>query len=166
MSLLNAKFPLYSIRAHIAFRDAPPYRLITTKYGEYVLDYLDKDEGDTFAERRLSLLTAGSGYKLYPLKERFDSLASVINSTKKIFVDARGKVVRKGGDGRSFRKCCHAKVIHFEQAFDGSYRLFTRDHTFIAHTYGTYVEYLKIAGGVVLLNVMDTLDNRRHRVLV
>lgn len=160
----NAAFPLYAIRAHIEFKDEPPYRLITTKYGEYVLDYLDKYE--TYAVRRLDLLTAGSGYKLYPLKERFDNLASVINSKHRMFIDANGKVIRKGGDNRSYYKCHHERVIHYERAHDGNYRLFTRDHIFVAQNLCNFVEYIEVGGGVVLLNVMDSLHNKRSRVLI
>lgn len=162
--MLNADFPLYSIRAHIEFREEPPYQLIVTKYGEYVLDYIDKHK--TYAERRLDLLTAGSGYKLYPLKERFNSIAAVINSDRKMFIDANGKILTKGGDNRSYRTCIHKKVLHYEVAYNGKYRLFTKDDIFVTDRLGYFVEYIELGGSRILLNVMDSLDNKRVRVLI
>ncbi|CAM0085728.1 hypothetical protein VPHD139G2_0036 [Vibrio phage D139 g2] len=162
--MLNCTFPLYSIRQHNRIYEEPPYKLIENGFGVYVLDFIDQD--GTYAGRRLELLTAGSGYKVYPLKERFDSIASFINSTRKMFIDADGKILRKGGDDRTYYKCIHKKVLHYEVAYDGNYRLFTADKCFLSRTLGYYVEYIRIGKADILLNVVDSLDNVRHRVLV
>lgn len=165
MSLLNVSFPLYSLRGYIEIIEEPPYRVVTTKYGKYILDFIDTSEG-TFASRRLELLTSDPGYPLYQLKERFDGLAQIINSNRREFIDCNGKIVRKGGDHRSYVKCKHAKVLHYEVAHNGKYRLFTKDLLFVSSTLGNYVEYIELGHSSILLNVMDNLDNCRKRLLL
>ncbi|CAL9971702.1 hypothetical protein VPHD51_0037 [Vibrio phage D51] len=163
--MLNVNFPMYSLRGYIEITEEPPYRVVTTKYGKYVLDFIDTSEG-TFASRRLELLIRDPGYPLYKLSERFDGIAQIINSNRREFIDSNGKIVRKGGDDRSYRKCLHSRVLHYEVAHNGKYRLFTKDQMFVSSLLGNYVEYIELGNSSVLLNVMDDLENKRHRVLV
>ena len=161
----NYNFPLYSLRAHLEIVESPPYRVVVTPYGKYVLDYIDTSKG-TLAERRMELLTMDTGYPLYRLKERCDNIAQVINSPRKRFIDATGRVVSRTHSNRSFHKCHHKKVLHYEVAHNGKYRLYTKEDTFVSSILGSYVEYIEIGGAKILLNVMDSLANKRHRVLV
>lgn len=92
MSKEGLQFPYYALREYSNIWDEGPYKLISTYYNTYVLDYVDKSGAPTLAERRLLLLSEKLPYKLYSLNGRYTHIAPMLMTTNRLFLDSLGNI--------------------------------------------------------------------------
>ena len=110
LPMLN--FPYYSLRQYDRIWDEGPYKLISTYYGTYVLDYVDKTRGKTLAERRLQLLTSTDlPYKVYQFEKRYTNVAQLLIDPHRIFLDKEGEVKKIRKPHRYRLTCCKVLSI-------------------------------------------------------
>ena len=100
-------FPYYSLRQYDRIWDEGPYKLISTYYSTYVLDYADKTRGETLAERRLQLLTSADlHYKVYPFSKRCVNIAQMLTASNNVFIDCYGNIKKIKKPKRYRLTCC------------------------------------------------------------
>lgn len=158
MQLSKAKFPLYKIPKTSKVVAKPPYLLLTTETKEYVLDLQDKT--DPFVERRFKLLTSDPGYPVYRLKERYTSIAQVLNSKARKFIDSDGTIIHVRREKHHPTKI--QKVHSYDRTHDGKFLLFTLRASYVSSLLYNYVVTINIAGADVLVGgVDDPADARR-----
>jgi hypothetical protein len=159
MQLNNFNYPLFGLRAYARVFEEYPYKLIQTKERIYVLDIINSEL--PFVERRLKLLTSDSGYPIYSLKERFTSLAQVLNSSKRTFIDSTGKMVKI--ERKKYYKTKVSKVMGFDSTHDGRYLLFTLRDSFICNMLYNYLVTINFNGVDILVGgVEDPTTARRN----
>lgn len=162
MQLNNFNYPLFGIRTYVRVFEEYPYKLLQTKDRTYVLDIINSDL--PFVERRKKLLTSDSGYPIYKLPERFSSLAQVLNSSKRTFIDINGKLVKITRDKQYMTKV--SKVLGFDTAYDGRFLLFTLRDSFLCNRLYNYVVTIKFNGADILVGGVDdpTEARRSYRI--
>lgn len=158
MQLLKAAFPLYAIGSYEEIFESAPYRLIRTRYKTYVLDILDSK--DSFQERRLRLLTLDPGYPIYKLKQRFTSLAQILHSSRRMFIDSNGKLYKLNRT-KPHKVSLH-KVLHYERTHNGKFLLITKQGNYVTDQLYTYVTTITVSGARVYMGgVNDPGDARK-----
>lgn len=158
MQLLKAAFPLYALRSYEEIYEFAPYRLIRTKFKTYVLDIVGSD--DSFQERRLRLLTQDPGYPIYALKERYTSLAAILHSKRKVFIDSTGKIYTLKRE--KYYKVSNARVVHHQQTYNGKFLLSTAHYNYVTDRVYNYVSTIEISGAKVYVGgLMDLSEARK-----
>lgn len=157
MQLLKAAFPLYSLGSYEEIFESAPYRLIRTRYKTYVLDILDSPL--SFQERRLRLLTADPGYPVFRLKKRFTSLAQVLHSKHRVFIDSNGKVF-KLKRSKNHRVSLH-RVLHYERTYNGKFLLITKQGNFVTDKVYTFVTTITVSGVPVYMGGVNKPEEAR-----
>ena len=156
--MLTCKFPLYALRANFGREEEAPYVLIVSRTNKYVLD-MPMLQGD-YAARRLQLLQMELDYPVYPLKERFTSLAQVVKTKRKEFIDADGKVWKK--NPRRFYKIKSYKVLMHSRTWDGKFLLQTAVGNFVYPELGMYVTVVETNTSFILFDVGDEPSSRER----
>jgi hypothetical protein len=156
--LSNFNYPLFGIRAYTRIYEEYPYKLIQTKESTYVLDIVNSSL--PFVERRKKLLTSDSGYSIYNLKERFTSLAQVLNSSKRTFIDNNGKVVKITRE--NVYKTKVSKVLGYDATYDGKFLLFTLRDSFLCSVLYNFVVTINFNGADILVGGVDDPKTARR----
>jgi hypothetical protein len=156
--LSNFSYPLFGIRSYVRIFEEYPYKLIETKYNTYVLDIVNSSL--PFVERRKKLLTSDAGYPMYSLKERFTSLAQVLNSSKRTFIDNNGKLVKL--TRTKVYKTKVLKVLGYDTTYDGNFLLFTLRDSFICSVLYNYVVTINFNGADILVGGVDDPKTARR----
>ena len=147
-STLN--FPFYSLRHYDRIWDEGPYKLISTYYGTYVLDYVDKTRGKTLAERRLQLLTSADlPFKVYQFKRRCTHVAQLLTDPHRIFLDNEGNIKKIKKPNRYRLTCCQVlSIIEISYRRYGiSFILDGVVEYFVHHEPSNYVQVLVLKTG-------------------
>lgn len=155
LDALNARFPIYGLRAYDFIEPFEEFIIISTKHREYILD-CPKLDGD-YAQRRLTLVGCSQDleFKLYPLNERYTSMGQLANTKRRHFIDADGKVWRYRPT--KFYRVEYFKVLRTEKTWNGKYRLTTKlPVTFVTEEVKPYVGVIKFGAGYHLFDLSDT----------
>lgn len=97
-------------------------------------------------------------YPLYPLKERFSNLSQVLNSTRKEFIDADGKIWKLSR--KVFYNLKSYPVLHYSKTWKGTYLLQTKIGNFVSDSVGKYVTIVETPKGSILFEVSDNITER------
>ncbi len=151
--LSNFTFPLFKIRKYVRIFEEYPYKLIQTDSVTYVLDILDSKL--SFTERRQKLLTIDSGYRIFKLKERFTSLAQVINSKSNVFIDTNGKLVKL--NRKHVYPTKTSRVLGYDATYDGKFLLFTARDSFICSQLYNYIVTINFNGADIMVGATNDL---------
>lgn len=155
--MLNAKFPLYALRANFGRVEDPPYILINSRYRQYILD-MPSLPGNYF-ERRLKLAEMDTGLPLYPLKEKYTTIAQILrNPRRREFIDSDGKIW-KISKCKTYPISSH-KVLHRSRTWNGKYLLQTKVGNFVTSEAGDYVVVVDTPKGRILFDVSDKPSER------
>lgn len=84
-------FPLYGLRQYNSKFEENGLVILQTNKTRYVLDFVDKE--GSYVDRRIKMLTMELPYKIYPLKERYETISQVVMSKRKKFIDKNGKII-------------------------------------------------------------------------
>lgn len=114
-----------------------------------------------FAERRLAILRMEVDYPIYPLKERYTTLAQILRSSRKRFVDADGKVWRLKKE--KFYKCKSYAILHRSKTWNGYWLNQTKVGNFVHENTGKYATVIETPKGKLLFDISDEVTTR-HRV--
>lgn len=149
---LNVKFPLYAIRANEGISEEGIFTLITTRYAIYVLDC--KGLGGNYAYRRTQMLGMELPYKLYPLKERYSTLAQLANTKRRIYIDSEGDV--KKYIPQKYYHIKYTRVLQADRTWNGYYRLMTKlPVAFVTEEVSNYIGYIQIGSAFYLYDLSD-----------
>lgn len=99
-------FPYYALRIYDRIYNEGPYKIISTYWGNYVLDVADPIVGSTLAERRLSLVGKTLPHKIYPFSKRCSNVAMMLMAKSNTFVDAFGNIKKIKKPNRYCLTCC------------------------------------------------------------
>ena len=143
-------FPYYSLRSYDRIFNEGEYKLITTYWDTYVLDYANKEEESLYAERRLRLLsTPNLPHKIYQLKQRCTNIAQMLVDSNKVFIDAYGNIKKIKKPKRYRLTCCPVlSIIEISYRRYGiSFMLDGVVEYFVHHEPSNYVQVLILKTG-------------------
>ena len=143
-------FPYYSLRQYDRIFNEGEYKLITTYWNTYVLDYANKEEDSLYAERRLRLLSNPNlPFKIYKLKQRCTNVAQMLVDPNGVFIDAYGSVKKIKKLKRYRLTCC--KVLSIVELgfkkFGISFLLDEVVEYFVHNTPSNYIQVLVLDTG-------------------
>lgn len=154
--MLTAKFPVYAMRPYISLFEEPPYTVVETRFDRYVLD-MPTLEGN-YWERRITLLGMDTGYRLYPLKEKFHTIAQILRSKRREFIDSDGKLWKLKKD--KYYKCKSYAVLHASTTWTGKKLLSTRAGNFVADDVYKYVTVIETPIGKIVFDYSNEPTTR------
>ena len=108
-STLN--FPYYSLRQYDRIYVEGDLKIISTYWGNYVLDEANPAPGSTLAERRLNLMGRQLNLRLYRLESRCTNVAQMLTASNKVFIDAYGNIKKIKKPKRYRLTCCKVLSI-------------------------------------------------------
>ena len=143
-------FPYYSLRQYDRIFNEGEYKLITTYWNTYVLDYANNEEDSLYAERRLRLIsTPNLPHKIYKLKQRCTNVAQMLVDPNGVFIDAYGSVKKIKKLKRYRLTCC--KVLSIVELgfkkFGISFLLDGVVEYFVHNTPSNYIQVLVLDTG-------------------
>ena len=143
-------FPYYSLRQYDRIYIEGEYKLITTYWNTYVLDYANKGEDSLYAERRLRLIsTPNLPHKIYKLKQRCTNIAQMLVDPNKVFIDRYGNIKKIKKLKRYRLTCC--KVLNIIECgykkFGISFLLDGVVEYFVHNTPSNYIQVLVLPTG-------------------
>lgn len=144
------------MRTYTRKYEEPPYTMIESRFHRYVLDM--PDLRGSYFERRLKLSDMDTGFRLYPLKERYTTLAQILRSKRKEFIDSDGKlwVLKK----TQMYKCKTYAVLHSSVAWNGKTLLYTKAGNYLVDRRYNYVTLIETEKGNILFDLSDEPSNR------
>ncbi len=86
------RLPVFQMRAYHEIFEEGCYKIIQTSRARYVLDILGTDI-ESYVDRRIEMLRRDLPYKPYPLNKRHSSIASMLASKHKTYIDNDGKII-------------------------------------------------------------------------
>ena len=143
-------FPYYSLRQYDRIFNEGEYKLITTYWNTYILDYANKEEDSLYAERRLRLIsTPNLSHKIYKLKQRCTNIAQMLVDPNKVFIDAYGNIKKIRKPNRYRLTCCQVlSIIEISYRRYGiSFMLDGVVEYFVHHEPSNYVQVLVLKTG-------------------
>ena len=150
---LKTQFPLYALRPYELITEFEGIKVISTHYTDYVLD-CEALEGDYFS-RRVQMLEMELPFKLYPLNERFTTLAQLTHTKRRLFIDREGKIFRY--TPQQFAKVEYYKVLRADRTWNGYYRLMTKlPVTFVTEEPCNFIGVIRNGVGFILYDTSDT----------
>lgn len=143
-------FPYYSLRSYDRIFNEGEYKLITTYWNTYVLDYANKEEDSLYAERRLRLISNPNlPHRIYKLKQRCTNVAQMLVDSNRVFIDAYGNIKKIKKLKRYRLTCC--KVLNIIElgykTFGISFLLDGVVEYFVHHEPSNYVQVLVLKTG-------------------
>ena len=142
-------FPFYSLRVYDRIYTEGKYRIITTYYGAYVLDLVDRTK-PLLKDRRLELcLYHELPYKLYNLEKKCTNIAQMLMEKGKVFLDCYGDIKKIRKPNRYKLLCCPvvSAVELGYQKFGISFLLNNTVEYFIHYEVTPYVQVLMLKTG-------------------
>ena len=143
-------FPYYSLRSYDRIFNEGEYKLITTYWDTYILDYANKEDESLYAERRLRLLsTPNLPHKIYQLKQRCTNIAQMLVDSNKVFIDAYGNIKKIKKPNRYRLTCCPVlSIIEINYRRYGiSFMLDGVVEYFVHHEPSNYIQVLVLKTG-------------------
>ena len=143
-------FPYYSLRSYDKIFNEGEYKLITTYWNTYIIDYANKEDESLYAERRLRLLsTPNLPHKLYRLESRCSNVAMMLMSKNTVFIDALGNIKKIKKPNRYRLTCCPVlSIIEISYRRYGiSFMLDGVVEYFVHHEPSNYVQVLVLKTG-------------------
>ena len=105
------RLPVFQMRKYTEIFEEGCYKIIQTNRRRYVLDILDTSIGD-YSDRRIEMLRRTLPYKMYPLNKRHSTIASVLSSKHKTYIDNDGRLIAWKPEA-SYPITCHRIVSRF-----------------------------------------------------